>query len=184
MRSLRRFLFLFFIFPLLLAFSGCQQSSTTTVSSSPSISVYFSPRGGATSAIVSEIKRAEKSIDVAIYSFTSRKIAKALISAHKRGVKVRVVADEGSARSRNSVLPLLEAVGIEVRYKRGSGGGLMHNKYAVIDGKTVITGSFNWTVSAEKRNDENLLVIKRLPALVEAYEKNFEKLWNLAGLTN
>jgi len=60
----------------------------------------------------------------------------------------------------------------------------MHNKYAVIDGKTVITGSFNWTVSAEKRNDENLLVIKRLPALVEAYEKNFEKLWNLAGLTN
>ncbi|TCK06497.1 phospholipase D family protein [Phorcysia thermohydrogeniphila] len=184
MRGLKRFLFVFLLFPLFWAFASCQQSSTTTVSGSPSISVYFSPRGGATSAIVSEIKRAEKSIDVAIYSFTSRKIARALIAAHKRGIRVRIVADEGSARSRNSVLPLLESAGIPVRYKRGSGGGLMHNKYAVVDGETVITGSFNWTVSAEKRNDENLLVIKGLPAVVKAYEENFEKLWELAGLTN
>jgi phosphatidylserine/phosphatidylglycerophosphate/cardiolipin synthase-like enzyme len=183
MKSLKRVLFVFFLFPLLLVFLGCQ-SSTTTIGGSPSISVYFSPRGGCTSAVISQIKMAKKSIDVAIYSFTSRKIAKALIAAHKRGVKIRIVADEGSAISRNSVLPLLESAGIPVRYKRGSGGGLMHNKYAIVDGEVVITGSFNWTVSAEKRNDENLLVIKGLPAIVKAYEKNFERLWRLAELTN
>jgi len=183
MGGLRKFISLFFLFFLFLAFSGCKENHTTSLST-PSVSVYFSPRGGATSAVVSEIKKAKDSIDVAIYSFTSRRIARALIQAHRRGVKVRVVADEGSARSRNSVLPFLESVGIPVRYKRGSGGGLMHNKYAVIDGKTVITGSFNWTVSAERRNDENLLVIKGLPAVVKAYEENFERLWKLAGLTN
>jgi phosphatidylserine/phosphatidylglycerophosphate/cardiolipin synthase-like enzyme len=60
----------------------------------------------------------------------------------------------------------------------------MHHKYAVIDGKTLITGSFNWTISAEKRNDENLVVIKGTREVIEAYERNFEKLWEMAGLTN
>ncbi|ADU96622.1 phospholipase D family nuclease [Thermovibrio ammonificans] len=145
---------------------------------------YFSPRGGCTKAIVEQIKRSHKTIDIAIYSFTSKKIAKALIDAHRRGVRVRVIIDYGNGKSRYCVGPLLEKEGIEVRYKKGSGGGLMHNKYAVYDGKVVSTGSFNWTANAEKRNDENLVVIENDPSLVKAYEANFRKLWRLAGLTN
>jgi phosphatidylserine/phosphatidylglycerophosphate/cardiolipin synthase-like enzyme len=60
----------------------------------------------------------------------------------------------------------------------------MHNKYAIYDGKVLSTGSFNWTGSAERRNDENLVVIRNDRRLIELYRKNFEKLWKLAGLTN
>ncbi|RUM90527.1 MAG: phospholipase D family protein, partial [Thermovibrio sp.] len=123
-------------------------------------------------------------IDIAIYSFTSRRIAKALIDARNRGVRVRVIIDEGNGKSRFCVGPFLESAGIEVRYKRGSGGGLMHNKYAIYDGKVLSTGSFNWTGSAERRNDENLVVIRNDRRLIELYRENFEKLWKLAGLTN
>ncbi|WP_457678787.1 phospholipase D family nuclease [Thermovibrio sp.] len=145
---------------------------------------FFSPKGGCTKEIVSLINHSKRKIDIAIYSFTSKPIAKALIDARKRGVKVRVIIDYGNGKSRFCVGPLLEKAGIEVRYKKGSGGGLMHDKYAIYDGKVVSTGSFNWTANAEKRNDENLVVIKNDRRLVEEYKNNFKKLWKLAGLTN
>ncbi len=168
-------------------FTGCKGNrleKKTVPASQALISAYFSPRGGCTDAIVNEIRKARKSIDIAIYSFTSKKIAKALIKAHKRGVKVRVIIDYGNGKSRYCVGPLLEKAGIEVRYKKGSGGGLMHDKYAIYDGRSVSTGSFNWTSNAEKRNDENLVVIENNRELAKVYEENFRKLWKLAGLTN
>ena len=177
MRFLTLFSLLFFLF-------GCGKETVYVPSGEVHTSAYFSPRGGCTSEIVRLINSSKKTIDIAIYSFTSKKIAKALIDAHKRGVKVRVIIDWGNGKSRFCVGPLLEKAGIEVRYKKGSGGGLMHNKYAIYDGKTVSTGSFNWTSNAEKRNDENLVVIENDRNLVELYEKNFKKLWKLAGLTN
>ena len=145
---------------------------------------YFSPRGGCREAVIDLINHSKRSIDVAIYSFTDRKIARALIKAHDRGVKVRVIIDYGNGKSRYCVGPLLEKAGIPVRYKRGSGGGLMHHKYAIYDGEVLSTGSFNWTANADKRNDENLVVIRNDSHLVELYQKNFNKLWKLARLTN
>ncbi len=176
------------LFPLILILLllplGCLENHPVGAPDSAGISVYFSPRGGCTKALIRAFNKAEKSIDAAIYAFTSRKIAKALIDAKNRGVKVRVIIDIGTARSKHCMGPLLERAGIPVRYKKGSGGGLMHNKYAVIDGRTVVTGSFNWTNSAEKRNDENLVVITNSPATAKRYERNFEKLWRLAELSN
>ncbi|WP_456396449.1 phospholipase D family nuclease [Desulfurobacterium sp.] len=147
-----------------------------------SISAYFSPRGGCTEALVKEIDNAKHDIEAAIYSFTSRRIANAFIRASKRGVMVRIIIDKSTAKSRRCVAPLLEKAGISVKFKRGTGGGLMHNKFAVIDGETLITGSFNWTVSAEKRNDENLIVIKGNLPLAHRYRKVFDRLWYLAKL--
>ena len=176
LRFLLLFLFLVFSF-------GCE-TGVQPPTGSVETSAYFSPRGGCREAVVRLINRANESIDVAIYSFTDRKIARALIRAHNRGVRVRVIIDYGNGRSRYCVGPLLEREGIPVRYKRGSGGGLMHNKYAIYDGRVVSTGSFNWTSSANRRNDENLIVVKNDQKLVELYRKNFEKLWKLAELTN
>ncbi|WP_022846665.1 MULTISPECIES: phospholipase D family nuclease [unclassified Desulfurobacterium] len=178
------------VFPLLLIFyfslfsCSFQKEQKPVVSGAASISVevHFSPRGGCTDTLIKEINSAKHSIDAAIYSFTSKKIVKAFIRAHKRGVKVRVIIDQGTAKSKRCVAPILKKAGVPVRFKRGSGGGLMHNKFAVIDGRTVITGSFNWTVSAEKRNDENLVVIKDDLPLAHRYEKVFDRLWHLAGL--
>ncbi len=178
--------FLLLILLSLTLFTGCQNVEVKHPVDTGEVrtEVFFSPRGGCRDAIVNLIENSRESIDIAIYSFTSRKIAKALIDAHRRGVKVRVIIDEGNGKSRFCVGPLLEKAGIEVRYKRGSGGGLMHNKYAIYDGKVISTGSFNWTESAEKRNDENLVIIENDSKLIKMYEKNFSKLWKLAGLTN
>lgn len=182
---MRRFFFL--LLSISFAFScSFQREQKPVVSNTKteniSISAYFSPRGGCTKTLIKEIDSAKHDIDAAIYSFTSRRIAKAFIRAYKRGVRVRVIIDRSTAKSKRCMAPLLERAGIPVKFKRGTGGGLMHNKFAVIDGKTVITGSFNWTVSAEKRNDENLVVIRGDIPLVQRYQKVFEKLWYLAKL--
>ncbi len=173
---MKRLLLLFF----LLAFS-CSQQPSTVVSSNCEVNVCFSPFQRCTQRIINLINNSRKSVDVAMFSFTNRKIARALIRAKSRGVHVRVIIDEGTAKTRHCVLPLLINNNIEVKVKRGSGGGLMHNKFAIVDGKYVITGSFNWTVSAQKRNDENLLIVKN-DALANMYEKKFQELWELAKL--
>ncbi len=146
------------------------------------IRVFFSPKGGCTDAILYEIDKAEKGIDAAVYAFTSRPIAQALVRAKRRGVKIRIIIDKKfCTESRFCKYKYLVKRRIPVKLVSPPPGprgriGLMHNKFAVIDGKVVITGSFNWTASAEKLNYENLLVIYS-KKLAQIYEKEFEKLW-------
>lgn len=152
--------------------------------------VYFSPRGGAEAALVRLIDGAAKEIDAAVYTFTNRALAAAVVRAHKRGVKIRLILD-GNDESDYSKGFYLRQRGVDVRYARGLAKksrkkkkkrykmrkyGLMHHKFAVVDGKTVATGSFNWTASAERWNHENLLVIKS-PSLARRYETVFQKIW-------
>jgi len=102
---------------------------------------------------------------VAMFSFTSRPLARALVRAAQRGVRVRVVQDDGQAKSKYSKYRFLVNKGIPVKLDNRS--AYMHHKFAVIDHKMVITGSYNWTASAKKRNDENLVVL-RDPEFVRA----------------
>jgi len=141
--------------------------------------VYFSPNGGCQDAVVSEINKAKISIDVAMYSFTSREIAQALVEAKSRKVKVRVVLDKGQKLEGYSKSRYLIEKGFEVKYHNGD--GLMHNKFAVIDDKILITGSFNWTAGAEHKNEENLLIITDKD-LIKKYEDRFEYLWKSSGM--
>ncbi len=143
----------------------------------PEVEVYFSPNGGCTSRIVASIDGAESYIDIAMYSFTSRVIAHALVRARRKGVKVRVVLDAAQAFERYSKGRYLKSKGIEVVYYHGN--GLMHNKVCIVDGKELFTGSFNWTASAEKRNQENLLVI-HIPYVIEKFQKRLDYLFNVA----
>jgi phosphatidylserine/phosphatidylglycerophosphate/cardiolipin synthase-like enzyme len=140
--------------------------------------VYFSPNGGCQEAVGSEIGKAQKTIDIAMYSFTSREIAQTLIEAQERHVKIRIVLDKGQKKEAYSKSRYLINKGFNVKYHLGS--GLMHNKFAVIDGRVLLTGSFNWTASADKRNEENLLIITDNKA-IEKYVKRFEYLWKGSG---
>ena len=140
--------------------------------------VYFSPNGGCQEAVVNEINNAKKSIDIAMYSFTSRPIVQALVDAKNRQVKIRIVLDKAQKNERYSKSRYLSSKGFDVKYHLGP--GLMHNKFAVIDGGEVLTGSFNWTASAEKRNEENLLVITD-KELSEKYSERFSHLWSESG---
>jgi phosphatidylserine/phosphatidylglycerophosphate/cardiolipin synthase-like enzyme len=136
------------------------------------IALYFSPQGGCEEAVVGEIERAKKTIDMQAYSFTSKAIAAALGSAQERGVRVRAVLDEKATGEYYNGATYLRDHGVAA-YVDGQ-HPIAHNKVIIIDGQTIITGSFNFTKQAERENAENLLIITGRSALAGAYEENFE----------
>jgi len=136
-----------------------------------SAQVYFSPRGGCTDAIVLEISRAKQEILVQAYSFTSKEIARALVAAHKRGVKT-VILDKSNESQHYSAADFTYNMGIPTFIDAAH--GIAHNKVMIIDRETVITGSFNFTKAAEEKNAENLLIL-RSKELAERYIANWEK---------
>lgn len=139
------------------------------------IGIHFPPGRDAHRPIIRLYDNAEKSIHLAIYALTKNDIAKALIRAHKRGVEVRVIMDDGKADDVYSDDEKLEKAGIEV-VKDGP-LGLMHNKFCIIDGIIVYTGSYNHTKSGTEVHDENYIIIKD-KMVADTYEKQFQKLWN------
>jgi len=140
-----------------------------------SIQVYFSPNGGCQEAVIKEIGQATQTIDIAMYYLSSAGIAKALVEAREHHVKIKIVLDQGQEIEHSSKATYLIDHGFEIRYHLGF--GLMHNKFAVIDGQRLITGSFNWTRTAEESNEENLLIIDDA-ATVARYAQRFNYLWD------
>ena len=122
------------------------------------IDVFFSPKGGCTDAIIREITNAKSAIMVSALSLTSINIGKALIDAHKRGVKVEIILNKEKKISVYGEADFFHNVGIPVWID--SIHAINHNKIMVMDGCTVITGSFNFTKRAEENNAENLVVIR------------------------
>lgn len=137
------------------------------------ITVYFSPDGGCTEAIVNEIAGAKTSLDIQAYSFTSTPIAKAVHEAKDRGVKVRVILDKSQATAQYSSATYLFNANVPVWIDDKH--AIAHNKIMLIDGRTIITGSFNFTKAAEEDNGENVLIIKNKGTLNRAYAENFTK---------
>jgi len=134
--------------------------------------VYFSPHGGATDAIIRELNKAKNTILVQAFSFTSAPIAKALLNAHKRNVKVEVILDKSQVTQKYSPATFFYNAGIPV--KIDAQHAIAHNKVMIIDGETVITGSFNFTKAAEENNAENLLIIHD-KKLAEQYIRNWQE---------
>lgn len=145
---------------------------------SGSVEVLFSPWDDAEGAVVRALAEARRSIRVQAYLLTSRVIARGLVEARKRGVAVQVLADaEMAAKGDNSQLPHLAEQGIpiwlETRYAAA------HNKVIIVDGEehggAVITGSYNYTWSAQARNAENLLILRGQAEATRAYLANWER---------
>ena len=112
---------------------------------------------------------------VQAYSFTSTPIAKALLDARKRGVKITVILDKSQKTARYSSADFLRNSGIAT-YIDGK-HAIAHNKIMIIDRECVITGSFNFTKAAEEKNAENILVIRGDPDLTSKCIGNFD--WHL-----
>lgn len=137
----------------------------------------FTPGEDCTDEIVSEIDQAEKSILMQAYGFSSPPIAHALMNAHGRGVDVRVILDKSQRKQKCvcdgvSCVAIISYAGIPVLIDTIK--GIAHNKVMVIDGKKVITGSFNFTKSAQKRNAENVVVITS-EEMAAKYTNNWHK---------
>ncbi len=139
----------------------------------PAIEVFFSPPGGCTEAIVREIESARESVHVQAYVFTARPIADALVSAHQRGVQVRVIADKSNRTDRMSVARLLRRAGVEVLLDGEH--AVANNKVVIVDKSVVLTGSFNFTRAAEDANAENLLLIRGHPEVARKFLDNWER---------
>ncbi|MEW5790245.1 MAG: phospholipase D family protein [Pseudomonadota bacterium] len=135
------------------------------------LEVAFSPNGGATEMIIRAINQARERIWVQAYSFTSAPIARALVEAHKRGVKLVVVLDKSQRTANYSEADYF--VNHAVPTFIDDQHAIAHNKVMIIDGDTLITGSFNFTKAAEKSNAENVMILRGNPKLAEAYAKNF-----------
>ncbi len=142
-----------------------------------SIETYFSPSDGVQPHILDALRSAKQSVDVLAFSFTDDETAQELIGLHQAGVDVRLVMEKRSIQGTGSEYATLEAAGIP-SYPDGN-CYVAHNKVMIIDQRIVITGSYNFTGSAEKSNDENLLIIND-PDLAQHYHAEFERLLNAA----
>jgi phosphatidylserine/phosphatidylglycerophosphate/cardiolipin synthase-like enzyme len=131
-------------------------ATNLTLNNTPT-QVCFSPKGGCTEAIINEINQAKTEIFVQAYSFTSAPIAKALTTAHKRGVKVQAVLDKSQRSAKYTSATFLANSGIPTFIDDKH--AIAHNKIMIIDRIKVITGSFNFTKAAEEKNAENILII-------------------------
>jgi phosphatidylserine/phosphatidylglycerophosphate/cardiolipin synthase-like enzyme len=150
---------------LLLLLPGCERSD-------PTVEILFSPRGGCTEAIVAELQAARENVLVQAYSFTSAPIAKALVETHQRGVEVQVILDKSQKTEKYSEADFVAHHGIPVLID--SRHAINHNKVMIVDGRTVVTGSFNFTKSAEENNAENLVII-RDAAIAGKYAANWRE---------
>jgi phosphatidylserine/phosphatidylglycerophosphate/cardiolipin synthase-like enzyme len=123
---------------------------------------YFSPTDGTTQKIGTTLRKAQHSIGVAVLSFTRKELADSLIAEKNEGKKVRVVVDNNT--DIGNQFSYLQSTGVDVHLKGGA--GLLHHKYAITDADNLsgtqytITGSHNWSNSAEGSNNENTLIIE------------------------
>ena len=150
--------------------------------------------------LAEQLMRAKQSIDMALFVFSAQQLTNVLRHQIEQGVEIRLVADPGFAsRPFSEVLDLLGvtlpdhtckveagnqplAQGLKgIGTPRLARGDKLHHKFAVIDNKTVITGSFNWSPSAAHTNDETLRVIHS-PQLAKHFTREMDRLWDTAEL--
>lgn len=135
---------------------------------------YFAPWDNCAGRIVRLIEDARRQADVCVFTITDDRIADALREAHQRGLAVRIISDREKAADPGSDIERLRVAGIHVRIDPEECH--MHHKYALFDGHTLVTGSYNWTRAASLVNKENLIVTSD-PYLVGLFERNFQRIW-------
>jgi len=137
----------------------------------------FSPDEPCDIKLIKFVSGAKKSIDVAIYDINLDQLVHQLLVQKIQNLKVRVVVDRRQAKGDHSLVPLLIKAGAQVRY--GHQRGIMHDKFTIVDGGMVETGSFNYTNHASEANQENQIYLSN-PLVTDRYRARFEKIWSTA----
>lgn len=150
---------------------NCFFPSPNLWAGAPALEVCFTPGESCTEKIVKALSQSRTSVLVQAYSFTSAPIARALVDAHKRGVHVEMILDRSNKSQKYSSADFVSRAGIPTFID--SRHAIAHNKIMIIDGETVVTGSFNFTKAAEEKNAENLLVIPD-KSLASRYTANWQ----------
>jgi len=149
-----------------------------TMACTSSTQVWFSPDADLTKTIVDEMGAAAETLDVAVYTFTEEEIRDALIDATTRGVKVRLAIDVWEAN--DEIADSLGDSAVSMRrtagFDQSAPESKLHHKFAIIDEESILTGSFNYTRSANFANHENLMLI-RDRALAGQFTSAFNDIW-------
>lgn len=138
----------------------------------------FSPQHDGAARIVRLFETACVSAEVCVFTITDDRISEAMASAHRRGVRLRVITDDDKRFDPGSDVGRLGQAGIPVRLDRTEYH--MHHKFAVFDGRLLLNGSYNWTRSASLYNEENFLLTSE-PRLIRPFRELFEQLWEQFG---
>ena len=144
----------------------------------PQAEALFSPGDQCRNRLVGLLGETRRRVEICVFSITDDILARAIRQAHRRGVEIRILTDRVKAWDEGSDVDHLEAQGIAVA--RDTSDKHMHHKFALFDGETLVTGSYNWTRCAAVANNENLLLTGD-PRLVGAFSQQFESLWKRYG---
>lgn len=126
--------------------------------------------------LISELQQASKSIQIAVCWFTNKAIFDILAQKASEGVRISLMLLDDYANKRKEALPLNDLIGLGAKIYFSDKTAPMHHKFCVIDGTTVLTGSYDWTYFSESKALENLLLIKENPDMAQAFISEFELL--------
>ena len=136
--------------------------------------VHFSPGDACRLRIQELLRKSHSTVDICVFTMTDDRITDAVIDAAARGVRTRIISDNDKSLDLGSDMRRLHSAGIEVRIDRTPCH--MHHKFAVFDGKIVVSGSYNWTRSAAEDNEENIVVTND-QKIVQSFHEQFGRLW-------
>ncbi len=171
-------------------------SAALVFASSVDLQSYFSPKGGTQEAIVRVILKAEKTIDVAMYSFSSDRILDTFrrLKKERPGVRIRMIfndADNEVPKEEGDKAPAerareIERAGIDIRYVTQRNKRIMHEKFMIVDGIILLNGSGNFSNSSDSRYDENMIEHRLFKegeetlSLFPLFQEEFDLMWNLS----
>jgi phosphatidylserine/phosphatidylglycerophosphate/cardiolipin synthase-like enzyme len=138
---------------------------------------YFAPEDGVAGKITGRLDQAQQSIHFMAFSFTSDAIGNAMLARAKAGVSVAGVFEKTGSETQYSEFGKMRKAGLDVL--QDGNPFVMHHKVIIIDGRTVIFGSYNFSNNADRDNDENLLIVDD-PALAQAFEAEFQRVREVA----
>lgn len=135
---------------------------------------FFTPGDQCLEQIVRQLSSARASIDICVFTISDNRLSDHILAAHQRRIQVRIITDNHKQHDAGSDVEWLMRQGIPTRFDRTPDH--MHHKFCIVDGLTLINGSFNWTRSASERNQENIVISRDL-RLIEQFQQQFDALW-------
>jgi len=140
----------------------------------PPSNAYFSPGEDCLRTLQGLCRQTRRTLDLCVFTIADDRLSDALIDAHRRSVRLRLITDDDKSTDHGSDIERLRRAGIAVRMDRSRFH--MHHKFALFDARVLVNGSFNWTRSASINNEENLVVSEE-PGLLHQFAAQFERLW-------
>ena len=137
---------------------------------------FFSPGEACRNTIIRQIETAIEKLHICVFTISDDSITNSLLTAHKKGVQIKLITDNDKSLDMGSDVEQLARAGIAV--KMDTSPNHMHHKFMVSDQRSLITGSYNWTMSAAKYNHENIIVTREA-GVVKSFAQQFDQLWGV-----